>query len=73
MKIIDRLALILVILGGLDLLLIGAFQINIFEMVFGPDNQQITDIIYIIIGISSLWCVKYFAYTPKGGSRLRGR
>jgi len=73
MKFIDRLALILTILGGIHLLLVGAFQVNIFELMFGTGNQQAINISYIVIGISALWCLKYFSYTPKGGSRLRGR
>jgi len=73
MKFIDRLALILTILGGIHLLLVGAFQVDIFELIFGTDNQQAVNISYIVIGISALWCLKYFSYTPKGGSRLRGR
>ncbi|QTJ52631.1 DUF378 domain-containing protein [Dolosigranulum pigrum] len=73
MKFIDRLALILTILGGIHLLLVGAFQVNIFELIFGTGNQQAINISYIVIGISALWCLKYFSYTPKGGSRLRGR
>ncbi|WP_347297820.1 DUF378 domain-containing protein [Dolosigranulum savutiense] len=73
MKFIDRLALILTILGGIHLLLVGAIQVDVFEVIFGPDNQQAIHISYIIIGLSALWCLKYFSYTPKGGSRLRGR
>ena len=73
MKFIDRLALILTILGGIHLLLVGAFQVDIFELIFVTDNQQAVNISYIVIGISALWCLKYFSYTPKGGSRLRGR
>ena len=44
MKFIDRLALILTILGGIHLLLVGAFQVNIFELIFGTDNQQAINI-----------------------------
>ena len=73
MKFIDRLALILTILGGIHLLLVGAFQVNILELIFGTDNQHAINISYIVICISALWCLKYFSYTPKGGSRLRGR
>lgn len=73
MKILDRLALLLVILGGIHLLLIGLLDLNIIETVLDGTNQNIQDIIYIVIGAASLWCLKYFSYTPKGGSRLRGR
>lgn len=73
MKILDRLALLILILAGIHLLLIGLLSFNVFEEIFGEYNQNITDIIYIIAGIAALWCIKYFSYTPKGGSRLKGR
>lgn len=73
MKILDRLALLLVVIGGIHLLLVGLLDFNIFEIIFGSANETITDVVYIIIGVSALWCTKYFTYTPKGGSRLKGR
>lgn len=71
MKIIDRIALVLIIIGGLHLLLV-AFDVNVFTIVFGEEST-VTDVIYILIGLSALWSIKYFNYTPKGGSRLKGR
>lgn len=70
MKVLDRLALLLVILAGIHLLLIGLFDINLISTIFGQTGE---DIIYIIKGVAALWAVKYFGYTPKGGSRLKGR
>lgn len=73
MKIIDRLALLLLIIGGIHLLLIGIFNLNMFEIAFGSHHETPVRVIYTLIGISALWCMKYFTFTPKGGSRLRGR
>ncbi len=73
MKLLDRLALLLVVIGGIHLLLIGLLDLNVFETVFGSANENVTDIVYIVIGLAALWCTKYFTYTPKGGSRLKGR
>lgn len=73
-KILDHLALLLVIIGGIHLLLIGLLDFNIVQIIFGPAGGTLADeVIYTIIGASSLWATKYFGYTPKGGSRLKGR
>lgn len=73
MKIIDRTALALLLIGGIHLLLIGLFGFNIVETIFGGVEEWGTRIVYILIGISALWSFKYFGYTPRGGSRLKDR
>lgn len=73
MKIIDRVALVLLIIGGIHLLLVGLLGLNIVETIFGGTEEWGTRITYIIIGLSALWSIKYFGYTPRGGSRLRDR
>lgn len=73
LKIIDRISLALLIIGGIHLLLIGLFGFNAVESLFGGIEEWGTRILYIVIGLSALWSIKYFGYTPKGGSRLRGR
>lgn len=73
MKVLDRLALAFVIIGGLHLLLAGLFDINIVQQVLTPLAHWLDEVFYGIVGVSSLWSMKYFNYTPKGGSRLKGR
>ncbi|SDJ96254.1 DUF378 domain-containing protein [Alkalibacterium thalassium] len=73
MKIIDRAALTLLIIGGIHLLLIGLFGFNAAETLFGNAEEWGTRIVYILIGLSALWCFKYYSFTPRGGSRLRDR
>lgn len=73
MKIIDRTALTLLIIGGIHLLLIGLFGFNAVETLFGNAEEWGTRIVYILIGLSALWCFKYYSFTPRGGSRLRDR
>lgn len=72
-KLIDRLALTILILAGLHLLVSGLFDINAIEMLFGATDHIGAQIVYGVIGVSALWCMKYYRYTPEGGSRLRGR
>lgn len=73
MKLLDRLALTILILAGLHLMVVGLFDINVIEMIFGSTDEIATQIVYGVIGVSALWCMKYYTYTPEGGSRLKGR
>lgn len=73
MKLLDRLALTILIIGGIHLLLSGVFDINVMELVFGTVESIGAKVVYVLIGISALWCIKYYGYTPEGGSRLQGR
>ncbi len=73
MKLLDRVALTILILAGIHLALSGLLGFNAIEMIFGATEGLGPQIVYGIIGVSALWCLKYYSYTPEGGSRLRGR
>lgn len=73
MKILDRTALTLLIIGGIHLLLIGLFGFNLVETALGSPDGWGVRIVYILIGLSALWCFKYYSFTPRGGSRLKDR
>jgi hypothetical protein len=57
MKIIDKIALVLVIIGAIVWGLIGLFNFNLVETLFG-DMTVISRIIYVLVGISGLWAIK---------------
>lgn len=57
MKLIDKIALILVIIGGINWGLVGLFKFNLVDTLFG-DLSIISRIIYILVGISALWSTK---------------
>ena len=57
MKIIDKIALALVIIGAINWLLIGLFSFNLVDTIFGT-MSIISRIVYILVGISGLWCLK---------------
>ena len=54
MKIINVIALILVIVGGLNWGLVGAFDFNLVTAIFG-DMTVLARVIYILVGISALY------------------
>ena len=57
MKIIDKIALTLIIIGALNWGLIGIFNFNLVSAIFG-EMTIISKIIYSLVGISGLWGIK---------------
>lgn len=57
MKVIDKIALVLIIIGALNWGLIGLFNFNLVEMIFG-NMTVLSRIIYGLVGLSGLWGIK---------------
>ena len=57
MKTINTIALILVIIGAINWGLIGFFDFNLVDTLFGV-MTIVSRAIYILVGISVLWCIK---------------
>ena len=57
MKVIYTIALILVIIGAINWGLIGIFNFNLVDTIFGT-MSAISRIIYTLVGISGLWSIK---------------
>ncbi|MBS3084883.1 DUF378 domain-containing protein [Candidatus Pacearchaeota archaeon] len=51
---LDIIALILVLVGGLNWGLVGAFNFNVVEAIFGS-GSLVSMIIYILVGISAIY------------------
>ncbi|RXA81282.1 DUF378 domain-containing protein [Latilactobacillus sakei] len=61
MKTLDNIALTLLIVGGLNWLLVGLFKFNLVAMLFGGQAAIISRIVYVLVGLSALYCIKLFA------------
>lgn len=59
MKIINCIALTLVIIGALNWLLVGAFSFNLVDAIFGV-GSLLSRLIYILVGISGLWSIAFY-------------
>lgn len=59
MKTLDIIALVLVIIGAINWGLIGLFGFNLVATIFG-EMSIITRIIYVLVGISGLWSIRFF-------------
>ncbi|MDR0952336.1 MAG: DUF378 domain-containing protein [Oscillospiraceae bacterium] len=57
MRLIDRIAMILIIIGGIYWGLIGLFQYDLVAGLFGGQDATISRIIYTLVGLSALWCI----------------
>ena len=57
MKVIDKIALVLIIIGAINWGLVGFFQYNLVDTIFGS-MSALTRIIYALVGISGLWGIK---------------
>lgn len=57
MKIVDRIALILNIIGGLNWGLIGIFKFDLVAWIFGGQDAVLSRIIYTLVGLSAVWCI----------------
>ena len=53
----DKLSLLLVIIGAINWGLIGLFQFDLVAYICGGQGAVISRIIYTIVGIAGLWCI----------------
>ena len=57
MNLIDRIALILVIIGALNWGAIGLFQFDLVAFVGGGVDSLFARIIYTIVALAGIWCI----------------
>lgn len=57
MSIIDRVALALSIIGGINWGLVGIFKFDLVAWIFGGQAAFFSRIIYVVVAISALWCI----------------
>ncbi|VYT82848.1 DUF378 domain-containing protein [Clostridium tertium] len=60
MKVLDAIMLILVIIGAVNWGLIGFFQFNLVDNLFGVASI-FSRIIYALVGIAGLYSISFFA------------
>ncbi len=60
MKSLNTVALLLVIIGGLNWLLFGLFQWDLVGGLFGGMDSPIARIVYVLVGIAAIYCFTLF-------------
>lgn len=54
MKSLDTVALVLVIVGGLNWLLVGLLEYNLVDSLFGV-GSVLSRVVYVLVGVAALW------------------
>ncbi|MGX7109479.1 DUF378 domain-containing protein [Facklamia miroungae] len=60
MKNVDKIAFILLIIGGINWLLVGLFEFDLVATIFGGSTTLLAKIVYVLVGISALYSIKLF-------------
>ena len=55
--VLDRIALLLVIVGAGNWGSVGLFQFDLVSWIFGGQDALVSRIIYTVIALAGLWCV----------------
>ncbi len=54
---LDRIAVILVIIGAINWGAIGLFQFDIVGSIFGGQSAIISRIIFTVVALAGIWCI----------------
>ena len=54
---LDKIALVLTIIGGLNWGSIGLFRFDIVAWLFGGQTAIISRVVYALVGLAAIWCI----------------
>ena len=65
---LDKIALTLLIIGGINWGSVGLFQFDIVAFLAGGQSGIVARIIYVLVALSALWCISLlFRDTTEAG------
>ena len=56
-SIIDKICLVLIVIGAINWGLVGIFQFDLVAWLFGGADAIISRIIYTVIALAGIWCI----------------
>lgn len=57
MNVLDRIALALVIVGGVNWGLVGIFKFDLVAWLFDGQTALFARIVYVLVCVAALWCI----------------
>lgn len=57
---LDKIALALTIIGGVNWGCIGLFQFDIVAWIFGGQDAVLSRIVYTLVFLAAIWCISLF-------------
>ena len=55
--ILDRITLILAIVGGLNWGCVGLFRLDLVAFLFGGQTSTVSRVVYTLVGLAAIWCI----------------
>ena len=67
---LDKIALSLLIVGGINWGSIGLFQFDLVGFLFGGQSGVVSRIVYVLVALAALWCISLlFRDNTEAGDR----
>ena len=66
--IMDRIALVLAIIGGVNWGSVGLFRFDIVAWIFGGQTATVSRVIYTLVGLSGLYLLSLYGRVTEMGS-----
>ena len=57
---LDKLALFLLVVGGINWGLVGLFEFDLVAFLFGGQTAVLSRIVYVLVAVSAIWCISLF-------------
>lgn len=61
----DKIALVLLIIGGINWGLVGIFQFDLVAWIFGGTGAILSRVVYVIIALAGIWCITLLCKSDK--------
>jgi uncharacterized membrane protein YuzA (DUF378 family) len=71
MKSLNLATLVLLVVGGLNWGLVGAFQFDLVAALFGGQDALASRIVYVVVGLSALWQIVALARPDSRADLIR--
>ncbi|MFZ7942385.1 DUF378 domain-containing protein [Neobacillus sp. 19] len=65
MKTLNLIALVLIIVGGLNWLLVGLFKWDLVGGIFGGMDSIMARVVYILVGLAAIYSLKLLSAVSK--------
>lgn len=56
----DKIALCVLLIGGLNWGLMGFFQFDLIAWAFGGSDNIISRVLYIVVALAAIWCISLY-------------
>lgn len=54
---LDRISLIVTIIGAINWLLVGLMQFDLVAFIAGGQTAMLARVIYTVVGLAGIWCI----------------